>query len=59
MSRITTSKLLKMKQEGQKFATITAYDSTFAGLFDRQGIHAILVGDSAGMVIQGVRTPSQ
>ncbi|MBO9491226.1 3-methyl-2-oxobutanoate hydroxymethyltransferase [Endozoicomonas sp. G2_1] len=53
MAKITTSRLLKMKQQGEKIATITAYDASFAKLFDQAGIHAILIGDSLGMVLQG------
>jgi 3-methyl-2-oxobutanoate hydroxymethyltransferase len=53
MSKITTATLLKMKQQGQKISTITAYDASFSKLFDQAGIHAILVGDSLGMVLQG------
>lgn len=53
MAKITTSTLLKMKQNGEKIATITAYDASFAKLFDQAGIHAILIGDSLGMVLQG------
>lgn len=53
MAKITTSKLLKMKQNGEKISTITAYDASFAKLFNQAGIHAILIGDSLGMVLQG------
>jgi len=53
MSKITTTSLLKMKQEGQKFTAITAYDATFAKLFDDEGTHVLLIGDSLGMVLQG------
>ena len=53
MAKITTATLLKMKQQGQKISTITAYDASFAKLFDQAGIHAILIGDSLGMVLQG------
>lgn len=53
MAKITTSTLLKLKQQGEKIATITAYDASFAKLFDQAGIHAILIGDSLGMVLQG------
>ncbi len=53
MSKITTTNLLKMKQEGQKFTAITAYDATFAKLFDDEGAHVLLIGDSLGMVLQG------
>ncbi|MBW3781760.1 3-methyl-2-oxobutanoate hydroxymethyltransferase [Aeromonas veronii] len=53
MSKITAASLLKMKQEGQKFTAITAYDATFAKLFDDEGAHVLLIGDSLGMVLQG------
>ncbi|WP_421239056.1 3-methyl-2-oxobutanoate hydroxymethyltransferase [Aeromonas enteropelogenes] len=53
MSKITTASLLKMKQDGQKFTAITAYDATFARLFDDEGAHVLLIGDSLGMVLQG------
>ncbi len=53
MANITTASLLKMKQQGEKISTITAYDASFAKLFDQAGIHAILIGDSLGMVLQG------
>lgn len=57
MSKITTTNLLKMKQEGQRITAITAYDATFAKLFDDEGAHVLLIGDSLGMVLQGVRIP--
>lgn len=38
---------------GDKLAMVTAYDATFARLFDAAGVDAMLVGDSLGMVIQG------
>ena len=53
MTKMTTASLLKMKQQGQKISTITAYDASFAKLFDQAGIHAVLIGDSLGMVLQG------
>ncbi len=53
MSKTTVSHLLKMKQAGQKFASITAYDASFASLFDEAGMPVLLVGDSMGMVLQG------
>ena len=53
MAKITTATLIKMKQQGEKIATITAYDASFAKLFDQAGIHAVLIGDSLGMVLQG------
>jgi 3-methyl-2-oxobutanoate hydroxymethyltransferase len=51
--RITIPHLRKMKQEGEKFACLTAYDYSFAGLLEDCGVEVVLVGDSLGMVIQG------
>lgn len=53
MKKVTVASLLKMKQEKQKIAALTAYDASFAKLFDEQGIDVILIGDSLGMVLQG------
>ncbi len=51
--RVTTSTLIKMKQEGKKITALTAYDFPFATYLDKAGIEIILVGDSLGMVVQG------
>ncbi|WKE66307.1 3-methyl-2-oxobutanoate hydroxymethyltransferase [Gallaecimonas kandeliae] len=51
--RISTASLLKMKEKGEKFSSLTAYDASFAKLFDEQGVQVLLVGDSLGNVIQG------
>ncbi|WP_163936871.1 3-methyl-2-oxobutanoate hydroxymethyltransferase [Paraferrimonas sp. SM1919] len=53
MAKITAAKLLKMKQQGEKFSALTAYDASFAEAFDKQGIEVLLIGDSMGMVLQG------
>ncbi|WP_394173455.1 3-methyl-2-oxobutanoate hydroxymethyltransferase [Thalassotalea litorea] len=53
MSRITISKLQAMKSAGEKISSITAYDASFARLFDEAGMHVMLIGDSLGMVLQG------
>ena len=53
MSKVTSSTLLKFKQEGKKFTALTAYDASFAGAFDSEGIDVLLVDDSLGMVLQG------
>jgi len=47
------SDLQAMKQQGEKIASLTAYDASFTALMDQAGIDVILVGDSLGMVIQG------
>lgn len=53
MKPTTISLLQKCKQEKKRFATITAYDYSFAKLFADEGINVMLVGDSLGMTIQG------
>lgn len=37
----------------EKITVLTAYDATFARLFDEAGIDALLIGDTLGMVVQG------
>ncbi|HSS64131.1 MAG TPA: 3-methyl-2-oxobutanoate hydroxymethyltransferase [Gammaproteobacteria bacterium] len=54
--RVTLASLRKAKQEGRRFASLTAYDASFAALEDAAGIEVILVGDSLGMVVQGHRS---
>ncbi|GAA0854550.1 3-methyl-2-oxobutanoate hydroxymethyltransferase [Aliiglaciecola litoralis] len=51
--KTTISTLLKMKQQNQKITALTAYDASFAKLFDEQGVDMMLIGDSLGMVLQG------
>lgn len=53
MKKMTINDLIKWKQEGRKFATSTAYDASFAQLFESQEMPILLVGDSLGMVLQG------
>jgi 3-methyl-2-oxobutanoate hydroxymethyltransferase len=53
MSSVTVSTLRKMKQDGEKFAVLTAYDASFATILDRVGVEVILVGDTLGNVVQG------
>lgn len=53
MAKISVSHLAKMKQENQKISCITAYDASFAAIFDQAGMQVLLVGDSLGMVLQG------
>ncbi|MEP0354253.1 MAG: 3-methyl-2-oxobutanoate hydroxymethyltransferase [Paraglaciecola sp.] len=53
MKKVTTSTLLKMKQDNTKITALTAYDASFAKLFDEQGVDVLLIGDSLGMVLKG------
>src|SRR3954466_16039421 len=54
--KITTHTLQKMKANGEKISMLTAYDFSFAQLFDNAGIDVILVGDSASNVMAGHET---
>ncbi len=54
--RITIADIARMYEEGERFATITAYDYPTARIVDEAGIPLILVGDSVGMVMLGYDT---
>lgn len=54
MRRKTVLDLQKMKTTNEKIAMITAYDATMARLVDEGGVDMVLVGDSVGMVVQGM-----
>lgn len=54
MPKFTIQDFLKKKKEHQKITMITAYDFPFARIADEAGVDAILVGDSLGMVVQGL-----
>jgi len=54
--KITTHILQNMKVHGERISMITAYDFSFARLFDQAGIDVILVGDSASNVMAGHET---
>ena len=56
VKRITTNTVQKMKGSGKKISMITAYDYSFATIFDAAGIDVILVGDSASNVMAGHET---
>ena len=56
IKKITTNTLQKMKASGEKISMITAYDFSFARIFDAAGIDVILVGDSASNVMAGNET---
>ena len=56
IKKITTNTIQKMKAAGEKISMITAYDYSFAQLFDAAGIDIILVGDSASNVMAGHET---
>jgi 3-methyl-2-oxobutanoate hydroxymethyltransferase len=52
-SKLSNRDIVARKSNGPKIVAITAYDATFARLFDEAGVDILLVGDSLGMVVQG------
>ncbi len=54
MPKKTIQDFMKKKAEGKKITMLTAYDYPFAKIVDEAGVDAILVGDSLGMVVQGL-----
>lgn len=55
MSKMATNILSLKKQKGQsKFACLTAYDASFARVAADSGVEVLLIGDSLGMVLQGL-----
>ena len=51
---ISLPRLHEMHAHGEKITMLTAYDATFAAVADAAGVECLLVGDSLGMVCQGL-----
>ena len=51
--KVTTHRMIEMKQRGEKISMLTAYDYSMAQLIDQAGMDVILVGDSASNVMAG------
>jgi 3-methyl-2-oxobutanoate hydroxymethyltransferase len=51
---VTVPGLRAMKEQGRKIVMLTAYDATFAFQLEQAGVDVALVGDSLGMVMQGL-----
>ena len=51
--KVSINTLFRMKREGRKFSSLTAYDYCSSYAVSAAGVEVILVGDSLGMVIQG------
>ncbi|MGQ9677871.1 MAG: 3-methyl-2-oxobutanoate hydroxymethyltransferase [bacterium] len=54
--KVTTLRVMKKKQRGERIVCLTAYDYLFARILDEVGVDIILVGDSAANVIYGMKT---
>ena len=50
---VNVATLRRMKEQGEKIASLTCYDASYAARVDESGADVVLVGDSLGMVIQG------
>jgi 3-methyl-2-oxobutanoate hydroxymethyltransferase len=53
---ISLPRLHEMHARGEKITMLTSYDATFAAVADAAGVECILVGDSLGMVCQGLHS---
>ena len=51
---ISLPRLAQLRAAREKITMLTAYDATFAAVADAAGVETILVGDSLGMVCQGL-----
>ena len=51
---VSLPRLHELRARGEKITMLTAYDATFAAVADAAGVECILVGDSLGMVCQGL-----
>jgi 3-methyl-2-oxobutanoate hydroxymethyltransferase len=51
---VSLPRLQEMHTRGEKITMLTAYDATFAAVADAAGVECILIGDSLGMVCQGL-----
>lgn len=56
---LTPKKIQKMKADGIKISSLTAYDFSTAKFLDEEGIDIILVGDSVGQVVLGYDSTSK
>lgn len=55
-SRVTIPELRAMMSRRERITMVTAYDATFARMLDEGGADMLLIGDSLGMVVQGLDT---
>lgn len=50
---VTLAALKAMKQRGEKIASLTCYDASFARVLQDAGVEVFIIGDSLGMVVMG------
>lgn len=56
IGKVTVKTIQKIKDDGEKFSVLTAYDYSTAKYIDEAGIDIILIGDSLAMVALGYDT---
>lgn len=56
IKKVTVNTLKKIKDSGEKFSVLTAYDYSTAKYLDEAGIDIVLIGDSLAMVALGYDT---
>ena len=56
VKRVRTHHLREMKERGERFSMLTAYEQYAAQTFDEAGIEVLLVGDSASNNVYGNET---
>jgi len=54
--KVTVPDVARLKAAGERITMVTCYDCAFARLLDQAGVDLLLVGDSLGMVVQGLET---
>ena len=53
---VTIHTLATLRAAGEKISMLTCYDASFASLMDRCGVEILLIGDSLGMVCNGLNS---
>src|SRR5437867_8140869 len=54
--KVTVPDIARRKGSSDPIVALTAYDFSFGRIVDAAGVDVILVGDSLGMVVQGLET---
>jgi 3-methyl-2-oxobutanoate hydroxymethyltransferase len=55
-TKVTVPEIRRRKRDRKKISMLTAYDYPFARILDEAGVDVLLVGDTLGMVVQGLDT---